>query len=85
MFGAAAFAFGIIALTCHNFNERQQLKLLWSTPGGEVLVYALGVAQIVGSLTIQFRRAARAGAAVLGRTYLFYGFGVVRKNCLNEL
>ncbi len=31
VFRVAAFAFGIIALTCHKSDEWQKLRSLWST------------------------------------------------------
>jgi uncharacterized membrane protein YphA (DoxX/SURF4 family) len=72
VYGAAAFAFGVITLTLHDFNDWLQLHSLWITPGGTILVYLTGAAQIIGGLAIQWHRTARVGAAVLGCTYLFF-------------
>jgi hypothetical protein len=63
VFGGAAVALGIISL-------------VW--PDGPVFVYATAaIAQIVGGVAIQFRRTAKAGAAVLGVVFLFFALQYV--------
>jgi hypothetical protein len=57
VFGVTALAFGIITLAWHDYNG-------WHQP--RYLVYAAAAALIFGGATIEFRRTAKAGAAVLG-------------------
>src|ERR1700731_3791476 len=61
VFGAAALGFGLITLAWHDYNDGHQLRYL---------VYASAAALIFGGAAIQFRRTAKAGAAVLGAAYL---------------
>ena len=62
IFGAAALASGLITLAWRDYNGHQL----------HYIVYAAAVAQIVGGALIQFRRSAKAGAAVLGAAYLVF-------------
>ena len=74
LFGVAAFAFGLIILVWHDYNE-------WHPP--RYIVYAIAAALILGGAAIQFRRTAKTGAAVLGAAYLVFAFlclpGIVAK------
>jgi hypothetical protein len=63
VFGAAALAFGLITLAWHDYND-------WHPP--RYIVYAAAAALIFGGAAIQFRRAAKTGAAVLGAVYLVF-------------
>ncbi len=63
VFGAAAFAFGLITLVWHDYNGWHQLGYV---------IYAVAAAQIFGGAAIQFRRTAKAGAVVLGAVYLAF-------------
>ncbi len=63
VFGVAAFAFGVVTLVWHDYNG-------WHQP--RYLVYAAAAALIFGGAAIQFRRTAKAGAAVLGAVYLVF-------------
>jgi uncharacterized membrane protein YhaH (DUF805 family)/uncharacterized membrane protein YphA (DoxX/SURF4 family) len=63
VFGVAALASGVITLVWHDYSDWPQLRFL---------VYAAAVAQILGGAAIQFRRAAKAGAVVLGAAYLVF-------------
>ena len=63
VFGVAALASGLITLAWHNSNDGLQLRYV---------VYAAAAALIFGGAAIQFRRAAKAGAAVLGAAYLVF-------------
>ena len=63
VFGVAALAFGLITLAWHDNNEGPQLRYL---------VYAAAVVLIFGGAAIQFRRTAKAGAAVLGAAFLVF-------------
>jgi hypothetical protein len=63
VFGVAAFAFGLITLVWHDYNDFPQLRYL---------VYAAAAALILGGAAIQFRRTAKAGALVLGAAYLLF-------------
>jgi hypothetical protein len=61
VFGAAALAHGLITLAWHDSNDGHQLRYV---------VYAAAAGLILGGAAIQFRRTAKAGAAVLGAAYL---------------
>jgi hypothetical protein len=68
VFGVAALAFGLITLAWPDYNG-------WHRP--RYLVYAAAAALIFGGAAIQFRRIARAGAAVLGAVYLVFALQCV--------
>src|SRR6202166_4230165 len=63
VFGVAALAHGLITLAWHASNEGHQLRYV---------VYAAAAALIFGGAAIQFRRTAKAAAAVLGAAYLVF-------------
>jgi hypothetical protein len=63
VFGVAALASGLITLAWHDSNDGHQLRYI---------VYAAAAALIFGGAAIQFRRTAKAGAAVLGAAYLVF-------------
>jgi hypothetical protein len=63
VFGVAALAFGIITLAWHDYNG-------WHQP--RYLVYAAAAALIFGGAAIQFRRTAKAGAAILAAVFLVF-------------
>jgi hypothetical protein len=63
LFGVAALAFGVITLAWHDYNG-------WHQP--RFLVYTAAAALILGGAAIQFRRTAKAGAAVLAAVYLVF-------------
>ena len=63
VFGVAALASGLITLAWHDRNDGQQLRYV---------VYAAAAALIFGGAAIQFRRTAKAAAAVLGAAYLVF-------------
>ena len=68
VFGVAALAFGLITLAWHDYNG-------WHQP--RYLVYAAAVALIFGGAVIQFGRAAKAGAGVLGGVYCVFALQCV--------
>lgn len=74
VFGVASLAMGLITLAWHNYND-------WHQP--PYLVHAAAAALILGGAAIQFRRTAKAGAAVLGAVYLVFALqcvpGIVAK------
>jgi uncharacterized membrane protein YphA (DoxX/SURF4 family) len=72
VFGAAAFAFGVIALVGHDFDTWQQLHSLWQTPLGATLVCIAAITEIAGGAAIQWHRTARPAAIALGLVYLFF-------------
>jgi hypothetical protein len=63
MFGAAALAFGLVALVWHGYNN-------WHPP--RYLIYAAAAALIFGGAAIPFHRTAKTGAVVLGAVYLVF-------------
>lgn len=62
VFGVAVFISGLITLAWHDYNG-------WHQP---YVVYACGAALIFGGATIQFRRIAKVGAAVVAAAYLVF-------------
>jgi hypothetical protein len=68
LFGVAALASGLVTLAWFDYNG-------WHQP--RYLVYAAAAALILGSAAIQFRRTAKAGAAVLGAVYLVFALQCV--------
>ena len=68
VFGVAALAFGLITLAWHDYNG-------WHQP--RYLVHAAAAALIFGGAAIQFRRTAKAGAAVLVAVYLVFALRCV--------
>src|SRR5271155_3897849 len=68
LFGAATLASGVITLVWHDYNG-------WHQP--RYLVYAAAAALIFGGAAIQFRPAAKTGAAVLGAVYLVFALQCV--------
>jgi hypothetical protein len=63
VFGVAAFALGLGTLAWHDYNGSHPLRYV---------VYAASAALIFGGAAMQFRRAAKTGAAVLGAAYLVF-------------
>lgn len=72
VFGAAALAFGVIALARHDFDTWQQLHSLWQTPPGATVACIAAIAEIAAGAAIQWRRTARPAAFALGAVYLFF-------------
>ena len=68
LFGAATLASGVITLAWHDYNG-------WHQP--RYLVYAAAAALIFGGAAIQFRRAAKTSAGVLGAVYLVFALQCV--------
>jgi hypothetical protein len=63
VFGLAALGFGLIAVRWHEYGE-------WHQP--PYLLYSTGAGLICGGVAIQFRRAAKVGAVVVGVVYLIF-------------
>ncbi len=61
-------AFGLITLAWHEYNG-------WHLPN--YLVYPAAAAEILGGAAVQFRRTAKAGAAVLAAVYLVFALRCV--------
>jgi uncharacterized membrane protein YphA (DoxX/SURF4 family) len=72
IYGFAAFAFGIITLVWHDFNNWQQIRALGNVPYREILIYIAAAIEIFGGVAIQWPRTARAGALALGSLYLIF-------------
>jgi hypothetical protein len=68
VFGVAAFAFGLITLAWHVYND-------WHLP--PYVVYLAAGALVLGGAAMQFRRTAKAGAALLGAVYLVFALHCV--------
>jgi hypothetical protein len=68
VFGVAALAFGLITLAWREYNG-------WHLPS--YIVYPAAAAEILCGAAIQFRRAAKTGAAVLGAVYLAFALACV--------
>lgn len=65
VFGAAALAIGLVMLAWHDYNG-------WHQP--RFIVDAAAAALIFGGAAIQFRRATKAGAVVVGAVFLVFAF-----------
>jgi hypothetical protein len=63
VFGVAALASGLITLAWHDDHDGHQLRYV---------VYAAAAGLVFGGAAIQFRRTAKAGAAVLGAAYVVF-------------
>ena len=63
VFGMAALAFGVITLVWHDYNDPRQFRYI---------VYAASAGLIFGGAAVQFGRAAKTGAAILGAAYLVF-------------
>lgn len=72
VYGAAAVAFGVIALVWRDFNTWQQIRALGNVPHREILVYLTAAIEILGGIAIQWPRTARVGAVALGTMYLVF-------------
>jgi hypothetical protein len=68
VFGAASVAFGLILLAWHEYNG-------WHLP--PYIAYTAAAATIFGGAALQFRRTAKAGAAVVGAVYLAFALRCV--------
>jgi len=68
LFGVAAVTLGLITLAWHVFND-------WHLPA--YIVYLAAAGEIFGGAAIQFRRTAKAGAAVLGAVYFAFALACV--------
>jgi uncharacterized membrane protein YphA (DoxX/SURF4 family) len=72
VFGASALAFGLVTFAWHDYNDWHQLKDIWDAPSGGVFVYLAAAAQVFGGAALLLGRLAKAGALVLGVTYLIF-------------
>src|ERR1700722_18929386 len=63
VFGLAALVFGVITLGWHDYQDAHPLRYV---------VYAASAALSLGGAAIQFRRAEKTGAAVLGAAYFVF-------------
>jgi hypothetical protein len=68
VFGMTALVFGLITLAWHDYNGSHLPRYI---------VYPAAAALIFGGSAIQFRRTAKAGAAVLGAVYLVFALQCV--------
>ena len=66
IYGLGAIAFGIITLVWHRIISFGNI----SHP--EILVYLAGIVEIIGGLTIQWRRTAKLGALIIGTVFLVF-------------
>ena len=68
LFGVAALAFGLITLNWHKYSS-------WHLP--LYIVYLAAAAEIFGGVAIQFRKTAKAGAAVLALVFAAFALACV--------
>ena len=72
VFGMAAIILGIIGLVCHEFNTWQQVQALGNISHTEVFVSIISIFEILGGISMQWKKTARAGAILLFIIYLFF-------------
>jgi hypothetical protein len=72
VFGAAAIAYGAVALIWHNYKDWDQLRSILTAFDGPAFVFTVAAAWIFGGAAIQFRRTATMGAVVLAAVYLIF-------------
>ena len=77
VYGLGAAALGVVALIWHDPHHWQQLLSLGTDPRLQILVYIAAAVQILGGVAIQWPKAARAGAIVLGTIYLIFALLLV--------
>jgi len=72
VFGLAAILFGVVTLIWHDFNGWQQIQPLGNVPHREFLAYIVGAIEILGGLSVQWSKTARAGAIALGSIFSIF-------------
>lgn len=72
VYGLAAIGFGVLALVWRDFNTWQQIRALGKFPHRVILVYIAAAIELLGGVSIQWRRTARAGALALGIIYFIF-------------
>jgi uncharacterized membrane protein YphA (DoxX/SURF4 family) len=77
VYGFGAVALGLVGLAWRHSNLWRGVWLLDRIPHREGLQCAVGAIEILGGVLIQWRRAARVGAAVLGAVYLVFALLLV--------
>ncbi|HEY9166646.1 MAG TPA: hypothetical protein VIS48_10850 [Candidatus Kryptonia bacterium] len=66
VFGLAAIAYGVITLNWH------QIEALGNISNPEILVYILGIFELIGGFAIQWQRTMRFGAVILAAIFLIF-------------
>ncbi len=66
IYGLAAVTFGILTIVWHRINS------LGNISHPEILVYLAGIIEIIGGLTIQFRRTMMIGALIISSVFLIF-------------
>lgn len=77
VFGASAVLFGVIALMWHDADTWQTLRHIWILPFGAIIGACLMTAQVAGGIAMQYPRAARLAAVVLGVVYFLFSLACV--------
>lgn len=68
VYGLGAIAFGTITLIWH------QADLISDIPDKVILVYTLGILELIGGLAIQWQRTMRFGAIIIAAIFLIFSF-----------
>jgi hypothetical protein len=71
-YGFGAISFGVITLLWH------QISSLGNISHPEILIYTLGIAEIIGGLAIMWRKTIKFGAIVLGMIYLIFSLYLIQ-------
>lgn len=72
IFGIAAIMDGVVALVWRDLNAWGNAIPLGHVPHPQIFLYIAGAVQLLGGIAIQWPRARRAGAALLGGIYLIF-------------
>jgi hypothetical protein len=66
VFGLAAIAFGVMTLNWHQIDQ------LGNISHPEILIYIVGIVELIGGFAIQWQRTVRLGAIILGGVFSIF-------------
>ncbi len=72
IYGFGAIAFGVITLIWHTFNNWHQIQIFGHISHPEFFAYVAGTIELIGGITIQWRKTVRIGSILLGSVFLIF-------------